>query len=327
MSGPFSVLYENAAARSNAPNSGQSVSAFATELETQGNDPFTQTPSLDDIATDLHYDDLELLGLSDTISGSNAFTEISGRWSGTVSREDLTTSNHNSGEYSFETADKSSIFSNGTSLAASPKIFTEDTARCCEEGGSCWDSALKILQALHAMPSICFSARTEQLDSANTTPRTTEFILSTSREAVRLVSGMLDCHCFANFQMQLIHATIWYKLIVWYRTMLKDTDGSSDRPSQREVSADARMTDHGDACERILHQPITVGGYAIDVKLQPKIRAQVISGELRHLEASFASFRVVLTRFQLQRLQDRKKLQHLQNRTCRKPRLESTVAC
>ncbi|KAL8719439.1 MAG: hypothetical protein Q9225_003562 [Loekoesia sp. 1 TL-2023] len=290
MSGTFSDLYENAAARSNAANRSKSMAAFATKLGTQENDPFSQNPPLGLIANDFHPDDLKLLGLSDTFSGSNAFTEISGGWSGTVSGEDLTPSNHNSGEYSFETADRSSSFSSNNSSASSPEKLPQDIGGCTEEAGSCWKAALKILQALHAMPSICFSARTEQLDPTNTKPRTTESMLTTNREAVRLVSGMLECHCFANFQMQLIHATICYKLVVWYRAMLKDNDRSSNRSSQGEGISDKRMTEHKDECERILHQPITVGGYAIDVKLQPKIRAQVISGELRHLEALVCQF-------------------------------------
>ena len=154
--------------------------------------------------------------------------------------------------------------------------------------GCCINSASKIIQDLHTAPSTCYSAGAARPLSAASEQRTTGAILSKSREAIQLISEMSQCPCFASCQTRLIHANICYKLISWYRSILKNNsnflhDFSHQDPQLRTGPPNL---DHRDLSEYVVDQPITVGDYTIDVSLQSKIRAQIVLVELQNLEAS-----------------------------------------
>lgn len=260
------------------------MSGFAMELEAQGHDISTQDPPHDLNGDDISHDAVDLFGLSESLLSSDLFAGVPQEWSDTLFKEGLMPSNHNFGEMSTETVDRSPSLSRRHSVASNPEKTKQDIEPCSEEARTCMLSALKILQTLHTVPPMCFSVGIAQPDSTSIEQRTTEFVLCSSREASQKISKMLTCSCFASFQMQLVLATICHKLTVWYRAMLKDSCNLLDGCSQRSSRSYTRTSDHVDASKHILHQPITVGEYAIDINLQPKIRAQVVSGELQHLE-------------------------------------------
>ena len=199
-------------------------------------------------------------------------------------------SNHRFGEKAIGTAELSPSATHHHSVILSPQKAKQAIAPCSKEARICMPSALKVLRNLQIVPPICFSAGTAHLDSATLTQRTTEYVLCSNREASHKISKIFKCSCFESSQMQLVVATICHKLIVWYRAMLKNNCNLLDRCSQRSPGFPSNISDHAEVSEHILHQPITVGSYAIDINLQPKIWAQVVFGELRHLEASIRNF-------------------------------------
>ena len=199
-------------------------------------------------------------------------------------------SNHRFGEKTTGTAEQSPSASHHHSVILSPQKAKQAIAPCSKEARTCMPSALKVLRTLQTVPPICFSAGTAHLDSATLTQRTTEYVLCSNREASQKISKIFKCSCLESFQMQLVVATICHKLIVWYRAMLKNNCNLLDRCSQRSSGFPSNISDHAEVSEHILHQPITVGSYAIDINLQPKIWAQVVFGELRHLEAFIRNF-------------------------------------
>ncbi|KAI4123051.1 MAG: hypothetical protein LQ338_005475 [Usnochroma carphineum] len=84
--------------------------------------------------------------------------------------------------------------------------------------------------------------------------------------------GMLSIESADDFSNQIGDHL---KLIVWYRAMIPNTYAYLD-DSNTSLEENA---------ERVLHQLITVGEYAVDNRLEPRIRAEIVLGELQHVEA------------------------------------------
>lgn len=155
------------------------------------------------------------------------------------------------------------------SALAGPQEALQGIGSCSKHRKSCMISALKILETLHVASSVCPSTGAKSLNSVSLQPRTTEFVLSTNREIIRLILHMLECTCIMSLQLQLVLASICGKLIVWYRAIVPHSYGFLDESH----------------AERVLHQPVTLGWYTIDTTLEHKVRAQVVLSELRHVEA------------------------------------------
>ena len=153
---------------------------------------------------------------------------------------------------------------------------------CSDHKKTCIISALKILQELHIPTRACLCACNEASMPSRRQPRMMDFVLSTNREVVELVSDMLKCTCSSSSQVQLLLTIICGKLAAWYLAIIrKDHDTYSN--SFVEGSIFNRNIDEGQT-ERVLRQPIAVGQYSLDVELESKIRAQVVECELQHLE-------------------------------------------
>lgn len=156
---------------------------------------------------------------------------------------------------------------------------------CSDNGRTCMVSALKVLQALHIPPSECLCACDEISVPSPRQPRMTDSVLSSNRDAVRLVSDILKCSCSLTSQVQLVLTAICSKLIAWYRAMIRNDYDGRDNSSSMLRSTINNDTNDEDRTERVLHQPITVGKHSFDVALESKIRAQVVFCELQHLDS------------------------------------------
>ena len=260
------------------------ISSSAMELQTQGRDIFTQDALHDPMGDDFPHDSVDLFGLSGSLLSSSLLAGVPEQWSDTVLGEDLRLSKATG------TAEQSPSTSHHHSVILDPQKAKEAIAPCSQEARTCMPSALKVLRTLQTVPRICFSAGTAHVDSATLTQRTTEYVLCSNREASQKVSKIFKCSCLESFQLQLVVATICHKLIVWYRAMLKNNCNLLDRYSPRSSRGPNNISDYAQVSEHILHQPITVGSFAIDINLQPKIWAQVVFGELGHLEAFIRNF-------------------------------------
>jgi hypothetical protein len=112
-------------------------------------------------------------------------------------------------------------------------------------------------------------------------------VLSTNREIVLSVSNILKCSCSSSSQVQLVLTLICGKLIAWYRAVIRADDDVSDSPSSSSSMVRAVVNNNlndKDLTERVLHQPITVGEYSLDMALEGKLRAQIVFSELQQLE-------------------------------------------
>ena len=263
------------------------------ELDTQGHDISPQDATYDPIGDDISHDSVDFFGLCGPLLSSNFLAGVPEAWPDTFRGGDLTLSNTRFGDKATGTAEQSPSASHHRSVNLSPQWTKQAIAPCSKEARTCMPSALKVLRTLQIVPPICFSAGTTHLDSATFTKRTTDYILCSNREASQRISNIFKCSCLESLQMQLVVATICHKLIVWYRAMLKNSCNLLDHCSQRFSgfpSSPSSISDHAEASEHILCQPITVGSYTIDINLQPKIWAQVVFGELRNLEAFLRNF-------------------------------------
>ena len=151
-------------------------------------------------------------------------------------------------------------------------------------GATCIISALKILQALHIRRSVYLLACNETTIPRPHQPRISDSVLSVTKKVILLVSDMLKYACTSNTQVQLVLTIICGKLMAWYRAMVRDFYNSYENSSSMGQSVANDKTGQDDQPERISHQPITIGEYSFDAALEGKILAQVVSGELQHLE-------------------------------------------
>ncbi len=177
-----------------------------------------------------------------------------------------------------------------------PQDLRKGIETCYESRRNCMTSALRILQKLHIPPSACLNLVDETSTSpASSQPRKTDSVLSTNRDVVRLMTGMLKCSCLSSSQIQLVLSIICGKLIAWYRAIIRNSpddrpDACTDTDEQAPARSDSTLkAATGMTNERVLHQPFTVGEYSLDTGLESKIRAQVVSSELHQLEALVAN--------------------------------------
>ena len=181
----------------------------------------------------------------------------------------------------------SSPGSNYPSRARDLKGRLQDIEPCSNYTKACMVSALKILQELHMPPSMCLSAGVGGSDSDCPQPRMTDFVLSTNRKIIRLIVDILECTCSLSSQVQLVLTIICDKLTAWYRAIIRDDYNDFNNPAsvldiQKTTSSESHV-------ERVLHQPISIGDYSFDAPLENKIRAQMIFGELQHVESLITS--------------------------------------
>lgn len=179
----------------------------------------------------------------------------------------------------------------GTISNPRQSLSNEMETACRNSGGSCLASAVETLQALHIPPLAClYSTNEDETLADKRRPRRTDSVLATNRNAIRRLSGFLQCSCLSFSQVQLVLVIICSKLIAWYRAVLHDLPGECSDPStsagvndidgSSETGAAGRRTD-----ERVQHQRFAVGDYSLDIGLESKIRAQVIASEIKQLEA------------------------------------------
>lgn len=223
--------------------------------------------------------DSDCFGLCSSPLPSGPFPSTTAEWSDPALKHDGMLSIESADDFSNQIGDHLlDLFRTNSDFDSSlqdRKGALQDIEPCSKHKSSCMVSALKILRTLHTAPSTCSSAGTESPELGSSQPRTTGCVLSANREVIRLVSNMLKCSCFASIQLQLILTVICSKLIVWYRAMIPNTYAYLD-DSNTSLEENA---------ERVLHQLITVGEYAVDNRLEPRIRAEIVLGELQHVEA------------------------------------------
>lgn len=191
------------------------------------------------------------------------------------------------------------LFSSGPQYGVSPcgpQNLLKGIETCSESRRTCMKSAIRILQKLHIPPSACLSLDDYTSASpASRQPRKTDSVLSTNRDVVLLMAEMLKCSCLSSSQIQLVLTIICGKLIAWYRAVIRNSPedhpnactGSDEPPAHPDGTLSPATGMHN---ERVLQQPITVGEYFLDICLDSKIRAQVVSSELQRLEALIAKF-------------------------------------
>ena len=152
---------------------------------------------------------------------------------------------------------------------------------CAPHSRTCMASVLKVLQALHIPSSMCLSAGSTNHNSDYLQPRLTDHVLSTNKEALRLISDAMDCICSSSSQLQLVIAVLCNKITTWCRAMVRK---ELDRSPTLGRDVDRQNINHEDHIERVLHQPITIGEYSVNATLENKIRAQVVWSQLEHVE-------------------------------------------
>ena len=223
--------------------------------------------------------------------------------SDTDSEQDATVLAENTDESFAGTSDNiSGIFSPVPKYHLSitkPQDTLKGIESCSHDIRTCMISALKILQALHIPPPACLSTCDENSMPSPRQPRMIDSVLSTNRDAVRLVSDMLKCTCSLSSQVQLVLTIICGKLIAWYRAITQSDYDRCDNSSVLQSFVNNNMIYEAQP-ERVLHQPITVGEFSFDVDLESKIRAQVVFSELHYLET------LVATLSRLRRIQEAK---------------------
>ena len=274
-----STLLEAEDANLDVMNSSRSNLGSHKAFDPQCHGRVSQNPLANPEVEDTCAWDTDYFGLCSSPLPSDFFTCTTDKRSDPVHKHDTILPIESADDFSNQMGDHMlDVFPTNSDFSPalpSSKGALQEIEPCSRYRRSCMVSALKILQTLHIAPSACSSAGVESPNLNSSQPRTTGSVLSANREVIRLVSNMLKCTCFASLQLQLILTVICGKLTVWYRAMIPNTYGYLDDsiPSLE------------DNAERVLHQPITVGEYAIDNTLEQRIRAEVIFSELQHVEA------------------------------------------
>ncbi|MCJ1381160.1 hypothetical protein MMC17_004269 [Xylographa soralifera] len=184
-----------------------------------------------------------------------------------------------SDQFSAETGDK---------LVGMGIKHPENTLKSLESNSDntsdCMTSALEILQTLYVPPATCLSVYDESFMSIRGQPRLMDSVLSTNREVITRLSGILDCTCSQHSQVQLVLTIICSKLIAWYRAVIRKNH-DSENSSCGMASSMTNDNMGTDQTEHVLHQPISMGAFSFGTALESKLRAQVVVNELQHLEA------------------------------------------
>ena len=276
---------------------------FPEDVYTQGHGTSGETlPDIPGFEYDLNDDlDFDVLCGSSTPSGLREGMPYD--LSDMDLRHDITALAQNTDDFSAKMGDHSAgIFS------LVPNYHLEQMSRhgrlqsiepCSNHNRTCMSSAVKILHALHMPPAVCLSAAAETSGSGTPQPRMTDSVLSTNREAVRVVSSMLECTCSLSSQVQLVLIIICGKLIAWYRAVVRNRSDGFGNSSLMSSVVENDNKKHEDHTERVIHQPITIGEYSFDVTLENKIRAQVVFSELQSVKVLIKSLsgRVKETKF------------------------------
>ncbi|KAL9076577.1 MAG: hypothetical protein Q9161_000909 [Pseudevernia consocians] len=208
--------------------------------------------------------------------------------SNTAPEQDAMVLARNTDDFSIGTGEN---FASNLSPASEYRLRIKKSQNALEGIGShsntgvpCMVSALRILRALHIPRPACLYANDEIATNSPRQPRMIDSVLSTNRKIILLLSDILKCTCSLNPQVQLVLTVISGKLMAWYRAMIRNDDDSSDDCSSMGQSiVNSNMSDE-DQTERVSQRPITVGDYSFDVALEGKIRAQVVSSELQHVD-------------------------------------------
>jgi hypothetical protein len=160
-----------------------------------------------------------------------------------------------------------------------------DAGPCSPEAKNCMKVAIGILRALHIPSSTCLKTRHEFPSSKASHPRMIDSVLSTNREAIRLISDMLKCTCSSSSQLQLLLAVILHKMMIWYRATIQSNLSGNESDSFPQSSAAQSLSKHtyGYQAERVSHLPIKLGEFTFDAALESKMRGQIIQNELQHL--------------------------------------------
>lgn len=259
---------------------------FPAETDAQGQGISGQKPPAVPAFEYNANNDIDFYAIYGSLTPSAFLSCMSDELSDTVLSHDAVPLTENTNDFSAGMGDHfSALFSPAPDYqveAKSPQSRLEDTRPCTLNKRTCMVSALKTLQALHMPPSVCLSAGATTSSTSSPQPRMTDCVLSTNREAVRLIFDMLECTCSSSSQVQLVLTIICGKLIAWCRAIVRN---GFENSSTMRSAVDKHNVDHEDHTERVLHQPITVGKYSINVTLEYKIRGQVVFDELHHVEA------------------------------------------
>ena len=263
---------------------------FPAHVNAQGHDtPSQKLPDIPGFEYDFN-DELDFNAPCASPTPSEILACMPDELCDTALERNATVSTHKTSEFSAEIVNPfSGIFSLASdyhSPTRNPQGSFQGIESCSNHARTCMASAQKIIQALHMPPSTCLSAGAETPKSSSGQPRMTDYVLSTNREAVRLVSDILECTCSLSSQLQLVLVIICGKLTAWYRAMVGN--GYAGFNSSSMVWSDFNSNDnvnYEDSTERVLHQPFMVGEYSFDITLENQIRAQVVFSELQHVEA------------------------------------------
>ncbi|KAI9689782.1 MAG: hypothetical protein M1822_009664 [Bathelium mastoideum] len=114
-----------------------------------------------------------------------------------------------------------------------------------------------------------------------------------NREALQLVSSILQNAPSTSSQLQLVLTVICSKVTAWYRAIARGSfeSGASVRLYRpMNDSANPVKASSEELVERVQHQPMRFGAYSFDSSLETKVRALVVLNELQNVEKLFARF-------------------------------------
>ncbi|KAF2229686.1 hypothetical protein EV356DRAFT_570915 [Viridothelium virens] len=122
--------------------------------------------------------------------------------------------------------------------------------------------------------------------------RSIDSVLMTNREALQLVSSILQNASSTSSQLQLLLTVICSKAAAWYRAIARNSlePNASVRFYQaiHDPSRPSKASSE-ELVERVRHQPIKFGTYSFDSALETKIRVMVVLNELQNATKLFAN--------------------------------------
>lgn len=176
---------------------------------------------------------------------------------------------------------------------------------CSSKERTCITLAQRVFASLHTPSIVCLSVHSNQPTEDALSRRKVDFILSINRQAIQAVSQILECVCSANSSMQMVLVSICNKVAAWYRAMARTSlqrNQASDNnglfvspPLETQTIANNKISpnnnhDHDndmnsdDYSSHVIHQPLSMGSYILDIAVESKIRVQVVQSEVKDLE-------------------------------------------
>ncbi|KAL9094173.1 MAG: hypothetical protein Q9165_003588 [Trypethelium subeluteriae] len=153
--------------------------------------------------------------------------------------------------------------------------------------------ALKMVQALHVSPSVCLSFTSVGPSKADDSgERSIDSVLMANREALQLVSSILQHTTSTSSQLQLLLTVICSKAAAWYRAIARnslETTGNIRFDQPVTDSDGPSIASNEELVERVRHQPIEFGEYSFDSAFETKIRVMTVLHELQNVEKLFAN--------------------------------------